>query len=255
MASLDESIIELQCTPENKEKIDHLTECAESQHLRTTAAGKPDFQVLYPWQSKCNAQDYLFINYQENETCPIILGWMKVTIREFNRGLRKTKPIKIAHVNYIATNQNSPVKGVGTRMMEFMQQSMREKECHFVELMPLSDERLIRFYRDRLGYQLEFDDLNYYILWFVDKQTIHKELQLYKYQLDIENKKVQKEIEEGEREAFQHIYEQLDEEEQATYKQQQRVDDFTRISLVFVYEEAEEQEEGSGIIEVKKMLH
>ena len=92
------------------------------------------------------------------------------------------------------------------------------------------------------------------MLWFVDKETIHKELKLYKYQLDIENEKIKKEIEQGEREAFQHIYDELDEDEQETYRQQQRQDDFTRMSLVFVYEEAEAQE-GTGMIEVKKMLH
>jgi hypothetical protein len=241
-------LIELQYT--EKEKIDYLTKCAEKQHQQSTANGKPDFQVLYPWQSKCNPQNYLYIEYQDGES-PIILGWMKVTIREFHR-LRKTLPLKIAHLDYISTNQNSP-KGIGTRMMEFMKERMREKECHFVELMPLSDERLIRFY-ERLGYQLEFEDLNYYILWFVDKKVIHKELKLYKYQLDIENEKIKKEIEKGERDAFQHIYDELDEEERATYRQQQREDEFTRISLLFIWEDAEERE-GTGIIEVKKMLH
>jgi ribosomal protein S18 acetylase RimI-like enzyme len=254
MASLGNSLIELQCTPENKERLDYLASCAEKQHQQSTANGKPDFHILYPWQSKCNAQDYIFIDYQENGECPIILGWMKVTIRMFHRGLRKTLPLKIAHLSYISTNQNSPVKGIGTRMMEFMKESMREKECHFIELMPLSNERLKEFYK-KLGYQLVFEDLEYYILWFVDKESIHKELKLYKYQLDIENEKIKKDIEEGEREAFQHIYDELDEEEQETYRQQQREDDFTRMSLVFVYEEAEEQEEGTGIIEVKKMLH
>jgi hypothetical protein len=251
---MDSKILELQCTPENKERLDHFASCAEKQHQQSSASGKPDFHALYPWQSICNAQDYIFIDYEENGECPLILGWMKVTIRIFDRGLRKTLPLTIAHVNYISTNQNSPVKGIGTRMMEFMKESMREKECHFVELMPLSDERLKRFY-ERLGYRLEFEDLDYYMLWFVDKATIHKELQLYKYQLDIENEKIKKDIEQGEKEAFQHIYDQLDEEEQETYRQQQRQDGFTRISLVFVYEEAEEQEEGSGIVEVKKMLH
>jgi len=67
--------------------------------------------------------------------------------------------------------------------------------------------------------------------------------------------KIKKEIEKEERDAFQHIYDQLDEEEQETYRQQQRQDGFTRISFVFIWEEAEEQEEGSGIVEVKKMLH
>ena len=241
-------LIELQYT--DKKQIEYLTECAEKQHQESTANGKPDFQVLYPWQSKCNPQNYLYIDYQDGE-CPIILGWMKVTIREFHR-LRKTLPLKIAHLDYISTNQNSP-KGIGTRMMEFMKERMREKECHFVELMPLSDERLIRFY-ERVGYQLEFEDLNYYMLWFVDKKVIHKELKLYKYQLDIENEKIKKEIEKGERDAFQHIYDELDEEERATYRQQQREDEFTRISLLFIWEDAEERE-GTGIIEVKKMLH
>lgn len=242
-------LIELQYT--EKEKIDHLTECAENQHQQSTANGKPDFHILYPWQSTCNANNYIFIDYQDGE-CPIILGWMKVSIRIFHR-LRKTLPLKIAHVDYISTNQNSP-KGIGTRMMEFMKERMCKKECHFVELMPLSDERLIRFY-ERVGYKLEFEDLNYYMLWFVDKKVIHKELKLYKYQLDIENEKIKKEIEKGERDAFQHIYDELDEDEQETYRQQQRQDNFTRMSYVFVYEEAEEQEEGRGIIEVKKMLH
>ena len=241
-------LIELQYT--DKKQIEYLTECAEKQHQQSTANGKPDFQVLYPWQSKCNPQNYLYIDYQDGE-CPIILGWMKVTIREFHR-LRKTLPLKIAHLDYISTNQNSP-KGIGTRMMEFMKERMCEKECHFVELMPLSDERLIRFY-ERVGYQLEFEDLNYYMLWFVDKKVIHKELKLYKYQLDIENEKIKKEIEKGERDAFQHIYDELDEEERATYRQQQREDEFTRISLLFIWEDAEERE-GSGMIEVKKMLH
>jgi hypothetical protein len=247
---LKNRLIELQYT--EKEKIDHLASYAEKQHQQSTANGKPDFHILYPWQSKCNAQNYIFIDYQDGE-CPIILGWMKVTIRIFDRGLRKTIPLTIAHVDYISTNQNWP-KGIGTRMMEFMKESMRKKECHFVELMPLSNERLKEFYK-KLGYQLVFEDLEYYILWFVDKESIHKELKLYKYQLDIENEKIKKDIEEGEREAFQHIYDELDEEEQETYRQQQREDDFTRMSLVFVYEEAEEQEEGTGIIEVKKMLH
>lgn len=253
MDLLDEfTILELMYTSENKEKIDHLTECAENQHQQSTANGKPDFHVLYPWQSKCNTNDYIFVAYEKGEC--LILGWMKVTIRIFHRGLRKTLPLKIAHVNYISTNQNSFVKGIGTRMMECMKESMREKECHFIELMPLSDERLKRFY-GRLGYQLEFGDLDYYMVWFVDKQVIAKELKLYKYQLDIENKTVQKEIEQGEREAFQHIYDELNEKEQETYRQQQKVDNFTRMSLVFVYEDAEERKEGSGIIEVKKMLH
>jgi hypothetical protein len=249
MTSL-EKVLELQYIPENKERLDYLTTCAEKQHQQSTANGKPDFHVLYPWQSKCNANDYIFIDY-ENEEC--ILGWMKVSIRIFHRGLRKTLPLKIAHVNYISTNQNSP-KGIGTRMMEYMKESMREKECHFIELMPLSDERLKRFY-GRLGYQLEFEDLDYYILWFVDKETIHKELKLYKYQLDIENQKIKKDVEQGERETFQPIYDKLDEEEQEMYRQKQRVDDFTRMTLVFVYEDAEERKKGSGIIEVKKMLH
>jgi superfamily II DNA or RNA helicase len=170
------------------------------------------------------------------------------------RGLRKTNPLKIAHVDYISTNQNSPVKGIGTRMMEFMKESMRKKECHFVELMPLSNERLKEFYK-KLGYQLFFEELDYYMLWFVDKESIHKELKLYKYQLDIENKKIKKDIEKEERDAFQHIYDELDEEEQEMYRQQQKEDGFTRMSFVFVYEEAEEQEEGTGMIEVKKMLH
>lgn len=252
MTLLEKVILELKYIPENKEQIDYLTICAEKQHQQSTANGKPDFHVLYPWQSKCNANDYIFIDYEKNEEC-LILGWMKVTIRTFDRGLRKTLPLKIAHVNYISTNQNSPIKGIGSRMMEFMKESMREKECHFIELMPLSDERLKRFY-GRLGYQLEFGDLDYYMVWFVDKQVIAKELKLYKYQLDVENKKIKKDVEQGEREAFQHIYDELNEEEQETYRKQQRVDDFTRMSLIFVYEDAEERKEGSGIIEVKKML-
>jgi hypothetical protein len=278
---------EFHCTEENNKRLLELRKCAEQQQAKSykefeqyqqdkkhydalspeeketiepPIAKMPDF-ILYPWENKCDKSDFIYVSYEkrpESSECnDFIKGWVHIHIRTFTTRVRdssklsKTRrlihsTLKIAHVNYISTNQNKTKTGhgVGKEMMTFMEEKMREKECHFVELMPLPD--VVGFYT-KLGYELEFEDVNYYNKWFVDKKQYTKELKLYEHQLNEENKKITKEMEEAEEQDFIPIYEQLSPEEQENYHRQQREDSFTRISLIFTYEEG-------GIEEVKQML-
>jgi len=269
------------CTKENAPRLSELRKCAEAQQSKSYKEFEdyikekkvydaltckeqestpkpiermPDF-ILYPWENKCAKNDIMYVSYEPGE-CEFIKGWMHVTIRIFNSRVRNSKTrrierstLKIAHVNYISTNQNKAKSGygVGREMMTVMEADMRDKEnCHFVELMPLSD--VVEFYT-KLKYELEFRDVNYYTKWFVDKSQYTRALELYNYELNDENKKITKEMEKAEQESFQEIYDQLTPDEQLIYHRQQEEDSFTRMSYIFMYEES-----GNDIKEVKKML-
>lgn len=267
------------CTTENEKRLSELRKCAEAQQAKTYKEFEdyleerkiydaltckeqettpkpiermPDF-ILYPWENKCAGDEFMYVSYEEREECPFIKGWMHVRIRIFNSRVRnrKTRRIErstltIAHVNYISTNQNKTKvpPGVGREMMSFMEQHMLQENCHFVELMPLPD--VVGFYK-KLGYKLEFKDVNYYTKWFVDKEPYTRSLELYTHELNDENKKITKEMEKAEQESFQDIYDQLTPDEQLIYHRQQEEDSFTRMSYIFIYDE-------SGIEEVKKLL-
>ena len=129
-------------------------------------------------------------------------------------------------------------------MMEFMEERMRDKECHFVELMPLPE--VVGFYT-KLGYALEFENVNYYTKWFVRKEPYAKELKLYEHELNEENKKITEEMERQEEESFLPIYEKLTPTQQRNYQRKQAEDPFTRMGLIIAYDIG-------GIKEVRKEL-
>ena len=267
------------CTRENEKRLSELRACAEAQQAKSYKEFEeyieekkvydaltckeqettpkpiermPDF-ILYPWQNKCAGEEYMYVSYEERE-CAFIKGWMHVHIRLFNSRVRnkatrkvERSTLKIAHVNYISTNQNKTKvpPGVGREMMTYMEGHMKDLNCHFVELMPLPD--VVGFYV-KLGYALEFKDVNYYTKWLKPKEADYlRPLQMYTYELNEENKKITKEMERAEKESFQEIYDQFTPEEQLVYHRQQEEDPFTRMSYMFVYEE-------SGIAAVKELL-
>jgi hypothetical protein len=259
-------IEEFQCTEENSARLLELRKCAERQQAesykefeasqRTTEPKIPDF-ILHPWENKCNEDDFIYVSYDPGATCDFIKGWMHVHVRKFNKRVRDTSHkaktrrltysnLTIAHVNYISTNQNKSKTGpgVGRAMMEFMEERMRDKECHFVELMPLPD--VVGFYT-KLGYALEFEDVNYYTKWFVRKEPYANELKLYEHELNEENKKITEEMERQEEESFLPIYEQLTPKQQRNYHHLQEKDTFTRMSVIIAYDIG-------GIKEVRKLL-
>lgn len=235
---------------EEKKVYDALS-CKEQESIPKPIERMPDF-VLYPWQNKCAGEEYMYVSYEPRDGCEFIKGWMHVHIRTFNSRVRNKKTRKverstltIAHVNYISTNQNKTKvpPGVGREMMAYMEAHMARENCHFIELMPLPD--VVGFYV-KLGYELEFKDVNYYTKWLKPKED-RRSLEMYNYQLNEENKKITREMERAEQESFQEIYDQLTTEEQVIYHRQQEEDPFTRMSYMFMYEE-------SGIEAVKELL-
>jgi hypothetical protein len=247
------SILILSCT--ENEVIARYADLAEKQQEKSMKQfenkelGQPDF-VLHPWKNQCNKEDIVFIAI-DGDT---ILGWMHVYIRVFESRLRNQKTLKIAHVNYISTNQNRAGSGIGKNMMIEMERYMRSKECHFIELFPLESARGFYDKLDPKGllepgpYGLEFKTVGYYVKWMVDPQLYRRELKLYESQLNKEQKEMSAKMEDDEEEAFQPIYEKLSRKEQKEYHKQQEEDDSTRIALIITYEEA-------GIEEVKRMLN
>ena len=243
-------IIEIHCTEKNKAEIEKYAVCAQEQI---------DNFVLHPWQGICDENYYIFIAYEHREPCPLILGWMKVHIKMIESRLRNQKTLRIAHVDYISTNQL--YQGNGKQMMAQMEQSMREKFCHFVELMPLSG--VIGFYT-KLGYVLDFEEVNYYTKWFTDKTRFTRELEVYERQLNEEQKEIERRMEEDEQESFQPIFDELSTEEQEKYEELFEEDGSIRIELIFMHEEikrqaleegkTEEEAEEAGMQEVRKRL-
>ena len=237
---------------EEKKVYDALT-CKEQESMPKPVERMSDF-ILYPWQNKCAGEEYMYVSYEERAECAFIKGWMHVHIRTFSSRVRNSKTrrverstLTIAHVNYISTNQNKTKvpPGVGREMMAYMEAHMMKENCHFIELMPLPD--VVGFYI-KLGYELEFKDVNYYTKWLKPKEKDYlRPLELYTHELNEENKKITKEMEDAEQETFQEIYDQLTTEEQVIYHRQQEEDSFTRMSYIFIYDE-------SGIEEVKKLL-
>ena len=218
----------------------------EEEPYNTRAAKRrkktADF-VLQPWGNKCT-DDYVFIAY-EGIKQHIILGWMQVSLKEFSH-LRLT-PLRIAHVDYISTNQNRAGEGIGKTMMTVMEGVMKKKHCDFIELMPLPG--VIGFYT-KLGYVLEFVKVNYYTKWLKDTRADStRMLELYYEQLKIKDQELSENMEADEQEAFQPIYDQFTEEEKEMYLAMQGDDESTRIAMIITYEES-----GHDIREVKTML-
>ena len=197
--------------------------------------------VLQPWQNKCT-DDYVFIAYEGTKQ-HIILGWMQVSLKEFSH--LRVKPLHIAHVDYISTNQNRAGEGIGKKMMMAMEDVMEKEDCDFVELMPLPG--VIGFYT-KLGYALEFVKVNYYTKWLKDTRGQSRRiLQMYDKQLKIKDQQLSEEMEADEEKAFEPIYGQFTEEEKEKYRTMQDKDESLRIAMIITYEE-------SDIEEVKRML-
>jgi len=251
----------LECNRENMSRIKYFRQFAEDQqkesqrkvekrfkgkYTRSLFKANADF-VLYPWEHECYNNGYVFIAYEYAKPRPILLGWMLVHIREFSK--LRYGPLTIAHVDYISTNQNIG-KGVGKMMMTVMKNKMKRLNCDLIELMPLP--LVVGFYT-KLGYVLEFKKVNYYTKWLKPRPA-ERLIEMYEHQLNIEDEKIKIKIEEEEAANFQPIYEQFTQEEQKIYRAMQKDDDSTRIGMIFTYEEAEEIEPGTGIIEVRKMV-
>jgi GNAT superfamily N-acetyltransferase len=218
----------------------------EEEPYQTRAAKRRKRQadfVLQPWQNKCT-DDYVFIAYEGTKQ-HIILGWMQVSLKVIS-DLRQNK-LRIAHVDYISTNQNRAGEGIGKNMMMAMEDVMEKGNCDFIELMPLPG--VIGFYT-KLGYALEFVKVNYYTKWLKDtREGSSRILHMYDAQLKIKDQQLSEDMEADEAEAFKPIYKQFTEEQQRRYRAMQDEDDSTRIAMIITYEES-----GKNIEEVRKML-
>ena len=236
----------LKCSNRNHRSIiKHFRQVAEEQQAESmieepyqTRAKRrkthADF-VLQPWENKCT--DYVFIAYEGTKQ-HIILGWMQVSLKDIS-------PLRIAHVDYISTNQNRAGEGIGKNMMMAMEDVMKKEDCDFIELMPLPG--VIGFYT-KLGYALEFVKVNYYTKWLKDTRGQSRRiLQMYDKQLKIKDQQLSEEMEADEEKAFEPIYEQFTPAEQKRYQELQFQDDSTRIAMIITYDE-------SDIKEVRKML-
>ena len=254
----------LQCDDRHMPRISKFRELAEDQqeeseliaadkmqkqyNRRKTRSMKPitpDFIVLHPWRNECRHNGYVFIAHDNNTRRPKILGWMMVHINEFET---RTRNLKIAHVDYISTNQNA-ISGIGRKMMFILRENMMSLGCDFIELMPLPS--VVGFY-EKLGYKIEFRSANYYTLWLNDTHEEKKTkdaLIKYNKQLTEDMERVAAEMEAEEAAEFEPIYEQFTEEEKERYEEMQRKDDSTRIGIIMTYEES-----GHNIEEVKIML-
>ena len=213
----------------------------EEEPYQTRAAKKrkrsADF-VLQPWQNKCT-DDYVFIAYEGTKQ-HIILGWMQVSLKDIS-------PLRIAHVDYISTNQNRAGEGIGKNMMMAMEGVMKKENCDFIELMPLPG--VIGFYT-KLGYALEFVKVNYYTKWLKDtREESSRTLHMYDEQLKIKDQQLSEEMEADEEKAFEVIYEQFTPAERKRYEELQFEDDSTRIAMIITYEES-----GEDMDEVRKMF-
>ena len=229
--------------------IKHFRQVAEKQqeasmieekepYTRAAKRRSADF-VLQPWGNKCT--DYVFIAYEGTKQ-HIILGWMQVSLQKFS--YLRVKPLHIAHVDYISTNQNRSGEGIGKKMMRVMEDVMKEN-CDFIELMPLPG--VIGFYT-KLGYALEFVKVNYYTKWLKDtRKKSARILEVYYEQLKIKDQQLSEEMEADKEKAFQPIYVQFTLEEKERYHAMQCNDNSTRIAMIITYEE-------SNIEEVKIML-
>jgi len=255
----------LACNQMNMPRITKLRQLAEDQQQESEwiAADKlqktrritrsmkpitPDFVVLHPWRNECHSNGYVFIAHNDAKPRPRILGWMMVHIRIFTpQPQTRHKPsLTIAHVDYISTNHNS-AGGIGKSMMLTLKTEMQRLECDFIELMPLP--AVVGFYT-KLGYTLQFEEVNYYTQWLNGTREEKQEtLVLYEKELIEEMERLGAEIEAEEADAFQPIYEQFTEKERDIYNRMQREDDSTRIGMIMTYEES-----GEDMEEVRKML-
>ena len=208
----------------------------------------PDFIVLHPWRNECHSNGYVFISHNDAKPRPKILGWMMVHIRIFTpQPQTRHKPsITIAHVDYISTNHNS-AGGIGRSMMEKLKHEMKRIGCDFIELMPLP--AVVGFY-EKLGYRLQFEEVNYYTLWLNGTGEDKTEtLRLYNEKLIKEMERLAEEIEAEEVANFAPIYAEFKEKEKEKYEAMQSQDDYTRIGMIMTYEES-----GHDMEEVRKML-
>jgi len=250
-------LLVLKCSNRNHRTIiKHFREVVEKQQEKSISAIEAvpyesraekhlsaDF-VLEPWGNKCT-DDYVFIAYEGTKK-HFVLGWMQVSLKVFS--YLRSKPLHIAHVDYISTNQNRPGEGIGKKMMTEMEGIMKKQEhCDFVELMPLSG--VIGFYT-KLGYILEFVKVNYYTKWLKGTKTdSERTLEKYYEELQIKDKHLSEAMDADEEEAFQPIYDQFKPEEQKRYHEMQLEDDSTRIGMIITYDES-----GEDMTEVRKML-
>ena len=247
-------LLVLKCSNRNHRSIiKHFRQVAEKQQAKSISVIEAlpyearselsaDF-VLQPWENKCT-DDYVFIAYEGTKQ-HVILGWMQVSIKDFS--YLRLKPLHIAHVDYISTNQNRAGEGIGKHMMVAMEGVMKSEHCDFIELMPLPG--VIGFYT-KLGYVLEFVKVNYYTKWLKDTQEASaRTLEKYYEQLQVKDQQLSEEMEADEEEAFQEIYDQFDSKQKAKYHAMQEEDDSTRIGMIITYDES-----GQDIREVRKML-
>lgn len=254
----------LQCDDRHMPRISRFRELAEDQqqeseliaadkmqkqyNRRKTRSMKPilpDFIVLHPWKNECHHNGYVFIAHDNNTRRPKILGWLMVHIKEFEI---RTRTLKIAHVDYISTNQNA-MRGIGRKIMFTLRENMMSLGCDFIELMPLP--AVVEFY-EKLGYNLEFRSADYYTLWLNDTHEEKKTkdaLRRYNTKLTEDMEQLASEMEAEEEKAFEPIYDKFTEEEKKKYERMQDTDDSTRIGMIMTYSES-----GEDIEEVKRML-
>jgi hypothetical protein len=205
----------------------------------------PDFIVLHPWRNECHHNGYIFIAHDNKRRRPKILGWLMVHIKEFET---RTRNLKIAHVDYISTNQNA-MRGIGRKIMFTLRENMMSLGCDFIELMPLP--AVVEFY-EKLGYSLEFRSADYYTLWLNDTREEKKTkdaLIRYNTKLTKDMERLAAEMLAEEKAEFKPIYEQFTEDEKERYQDMQDADDSTRIGMIMTYEES-----GRDIKQVRIML-
>jgi len=100
-----------------------------------------NYEGQHPWNA-CKKGDTLYIVISVIPPDTLILGWMKVEVE------KKYDPLHVGFILNFATAKKA-YKGIGTYMMDVVEQDLKKKGIHFIELSPLSSA--VGFYR-KMGY-------------------------------------------------------------------------------------------------------
>ena len=156
------------------------------------------------------------------------------------------KQLKIAHINFLTTNIDPEIRGVGRLMMTKVEEAMKTK-VHLIELQPLHD--VVGFYT-KLGYSKCLEPSGLYCKYLPMYADLKHNTLLDEYAAHID---LERERENEREQALQEtelakILEQLTPEEVELYRQKQKMDDSTAITVLIIYDDV-------GIDEVKKFIH
>lgn len=161
------------------------------------------------------------------------------------------KQLKIAHINFLTTNIDPEIRGVGRLMMTKVEEFITKTRTHFIELQPLHD--VIGFYT-KLGYSKCLEPSGLYCKYL----PIYSELQEkyptivdeYAAHLDLKREQEEEKANALQESELTEILEQLTPEEIELYHIKQEKDDSTAITVLILYD----HENGGSIDEVKKFL-